>query len=147
MSKVKSYLKNLLDNKQHKRTTVTLLILACLLLSVSFVIGIADNPLGIFFLMFGVLALTLAIIHPWRKIKNYMILLVISVVGFMISVLLYNLFYAVTHKFEENTVFFFIFELMHVFFFLLGVLVFPVTAAVGIVGAILFYIRSEKLIP
>lgn len=59
---------------KHRRWTFSFLLLAVILIVVSDIVTISDNPPGIALLYSGVVFLFLTIVHPWRKVKPYLIM-------------------------------------------------------------------------
>lgn len=139
-----NYFKNIINNKQLRTVTLSLISFGTILLLTAFVVGIEDNPLGIALLFIAITALIFAFIHTWDKSKNYLILLLVSVIGFVISVLFHNLFDAFAGMNSETIIIHNIFIFFSVLFFFLGVIIFPVTAFVGIIGSITMYFNNKS---
>jgi hypothetical protein len=66
-----------LFDADHLRETIKYFVIAALLISISLLVGISDNFLTILMLIIGIIFLWLAVLHPWKKSINYVILLVI----------------------------------------------------------------------
>jgi hypothetical protein len=75
---MKNHFITLIDTA-HRRLTIILLISSALLIIGSNITGIVDNLPGILMLFAGVILLFFSFIHPWREIKNYAILAVVSI--------------------------------------------------------------------
>jgi hypothetical protein len=60
---------------EHRRLTISFFTVAILLIIGSVIVGIADNLPGIAMLLVGMILLFFAILHPWRKVENYAILI------------------------------------------------------------------------
>ncbi len=73
-----------LIGKGRSLITLILLFIGCLLITVAAIIGIPDNLPGILLCYFGIVAVILAFIHHWRRSKNFVPLLVASIVGFVV---------------------------------------------------------------
>ncbi len=140
---MKSYLKNFTQDKQQKTITLSLLALGIILVIVAFIVGIADNLPGISLLMFGIGSIVFAFVHTWKEPKNFLILLLVSVIGFIGSVLFHNIFDAFAEMNKESMIIYNILNIFSVIFFFLGVIIFPVTALVGVVGTIMLYIKKD----
>jgi energy-coupling factor transporter transmembrane protein EcfT len=54
----------------------------------SVVVGIDDNPPGIFLTLFAAIAFVLAFTHPWRTARKFLLLLLASVLGFVLFMIL-----------------------------------------------------------
>lgn len=67
------------------RNWTLLLLAACLLLAVAAaLVGIDDNLPGILLALFAALAFVLAFAHPWRSARNFLYLLLASILGFVL---------------------------------------------------------------
>jgi hypothetical protein len=54
------------------------------------IIGVDDNPLGLLLCFAGLTAIILAFVFHWKKTRNYVILLVSSLIGFVVFAVLHN---------------------------------------------------------
>jgi hypothetical protein len=59
----------------HRRLTISFFAIALILIVSSMLVGIADNLPGIAMLLVGMILLFFSILHPWRKVENYAILI------------------------------------------------------------------------
>ncbi|MEN8125377.1 MAG: hypothetical protein ABFR32_09615 [Bacteroidota bacterium] len=139
---MKNHFKNLIDNKEQRTISLSLITLGIILIIIAFIVGISDNLPGISLLMFGVGSILFAFIHTWKKPKKFLILLLVSVIGFIGSVLFHNMFDAFAEMNKETMIIHNILNFFSVVFFFLGVIIFPVTAIVGIGGTIIMYIKK-----
>jgi drug/metabolite transporter (DMT)-like permease len=73
MTCMKKHLLSLFDPSQRWRT-ISFFLASALLIIVSQMVGITDNLPGIALLLSGMICLFYALLHPWRKSKNYAIL-------------------------------------------------------------------------
>jgi hypothetical protein len=103
---------------------LTLAILGCVLIAMALILGIDDNLPGILLCYAGITSITFAFIHHWKKSKNYVILLVASIIGFVVFAILHNVFEAIGV------------EIIGAGFFLIAVFVCPVTFLIGLVGTL-----------
>ena len=71
--------------------------LGCASLTVGWIIGVDDNLPGILLAYAGIVLITYAFIHHWKKSKNYVILLVASIIGFIVFAILHNVLEAVNN--------------------------------------------------
>ena len=56
------------------------------------IIGISDNPPGIIFAFIAVMVPIVAWTRTWRKLKSFLILAGVSIVGFFVFAVLHNVF-------------------------------------------------------
>lgn len=74
--------------------------------------------------------------------KKFLFLAAGSVVGFGVSVLLHNFFYAAEILSRNLLILPQIFSLLHVLFFLIAVLICPIGVVVGLVGSVVLWLRK-----
>lgn len=77
------------------------------------------------------------------KAKSFLFLTGASVVGFLVSVLLHNFFYALAVVTEHIAALHYLFEFLHAIFFLVAVFVCPLVFVVGVVGGLVTYFRKK----
>ena len=82
--------------------------------------------------------------HRWRKVWEYLILLGASVIGFAVGVVLHNVFYGFGKVTADITVLHYLFEFLHVAFFLIAIFVCPAGLLVGVVGSIVMAVVNFK---
>jgi hypothetical protein len=70
------------------KMTFILLAICGLLATAASVVGIDDNLPGILLAFLAAIAFVLAFVHPWRTARNFMFLLLASVLGFVLFVIL-----------------------------------------------------------
>jgi hypothetical protein len=70
---MKKHLLSLFD-PSHRWRTISFLLASALLITASQIVGTTDNLPGIVMLLAGMTCLLFAMLHPWRKSKNYAIL-------------------------------------------------------------------------
>ena len=95
------------------------------MITVAAIIGIADNLPGILLCYAGIISIVYAFIHHWKKRKNYVTLLVASVIGFIVFAILHNVMEAVGV------------EIIGAGFFLIAMFVCPVTFLIGLAGTLI----------
>lgn len=88
------------------------------------IIGIDDNPPGIVLCFAGMAAIVFAFVHHWNKSKNYVILLVSSIIGFVVFAVLHNVLEAVGM------------EIIGAVFFIIAILICPPALLIGLIGAL-----------
>ena len=107
-----------------------LLVLGCVLISLALIIGIDDNLPGILLCYSGIASVVYAFVHHWRKIKGFVILMVVSLAGFIV--------FAVLHNVLEGLGF----EVVGTGCFLIAIFICPVTLLIGLAGSIVIGIRQ-----
>ncbi len=128
----------------YRKITIGLLLTGAAFAIAASIAGIADNLPGIILLFIGLLSLIFAIIHPWRKTKSYLILLVVSLVGGILFAILHNVFHALSIKLAHLEIIANLFEGADVVSFLIAVLICPVGLLIGFFGTILTYFLRQN---
>lgn len=133
-------MKRFLGRKNARRNwKVTLLWLAICCVSVTAgLLGHGEGGLSltrVLLLLAAGCSLILAFVHTWRKLGKFLILYGVSVVGFALGVFLHNYCYALGIMTADIIVLHYIFELLHVAFFLIAIFVCPAFFLVGAVGS------------
>jgi len=136
----------LLFSGSNRKTTLIFLFIGIILLAAAFVVGINDNLPGVILCYLGIIALILVFIHPWRKPRPYVILLIVSVIGFPVFAILHNLMYALTQITGDLILLGKFIEILDVLFFLIAILVCPPGILIGIVGSIMFYLKNRSAV-
>lgn len=124
------------DNRNRKITLLFLAIL-CLSQTSAFIVGISGNRKGITLCYVAATALILAFAHKWRKMKNFLILLVVSLVGFPVFVILHNLFYGLAELAVGVIVLRPLLEFLHAALFLIAIFLCPPGLVIGAIGSLL----------
>lgn len=129
-----------------RNRTLTFVFLAVCVISgvVAAVIGISDNPPGIFSAFLAVISFILAFVHPWRTAKQYRRLLYAALIGFVIFAVLHNIFEALAGKTAGAGVLQIMLQGIGVAAFLLAILICPPAVVVGAVGAIVMFLRNRR---
>lgn len=123
------------DNR-HRKITLVFLAIFCLSLISAFIVGISGNWTGITLCYIAAAALILAFMHKWRRMKNFLILLVVSLVGFGVFVVLHNLFYGLAELATDIIVLRPLLEFLHAAFFLIALILCPSGLAIGAIGSL-----------
>ncbi len=134
-------LQNLFKPYRNRRTliiSILFLLTGVILTTVALLIGISDHLPGIILLILGLFMLVLAIVHHWRKARSYQVLLVVSAIGFPVSVIFHNLFEAAGAHFSDITLLSHLFNALGVIFFFLAIIICPVAILTGLTGLIVF---------
>jgi len=118
-----------------RRLTLALLAVGCAFLAAGLVIGIGDNPPGLVLVYLAVSAWIVAFAHRWRRVKSFLILLTASLVGFPLSVVLHNVFYALAEVASDVVGLSQALGFLEVVFFLVALLVCPPGVLIGAVGS------------
>jgi len=122
--------------RKFRWSTLALLAVGCAFLVAGFIVGINDNPPGIVLVYLAVSAWIVALVHGWRRVKRFLILLVASLVGFFLFAVLHNLFYALAELASDVVVLVQVLQFLHVVFFLIALLVCPPGVLIGAVGSV-----------
>lgn len=96
--------------------------------------------LGFVFLALGIV-LTVIARKEKGKLKLFLMLTGISAIAPLVSSILHNLFYALAIAFENLK---YLFEILHATFFIISVIIAPITFIIGIAGSIIFLNNKNK---
>jgi len=107
-------------------------------------VGISDNPPGIFLALAAAAAFVLAFVHPWRTPKQFGRLLLASGLGFLLFAVLHNVFEALAGMAESIAVLHGLLDGLGVAAFLLAVLVCPAAILVSVVALVVVFIRNRR---
>ena len=130
-------------HKPH-RLTLVLLVVGCAFLAAALVIGVGDNPPGLVLVYLAVSAWIVAFAHRWRRVKSFLILLAASLVGFPLSVVLHNVFYALAEVASDVVGLSQALGLLEVVFFLVALLVCPPGVLIGAVGSVVLALSRYR---
>lgn len=119
-----------------RRLTLALLAVGCAFLAAALVIGIGDNPPGLVLVYLAISTWIVAFAHRWRRVKSFLILLAASLVGFPLSVVLHNVFYALAEVASEFVGLSQALGFLEVVFFLIALFVCPPGVLIGAVGSV-----------
>jgi hypothetical protein len=124
----------ILFDSAHLWWTISLFVLAVLLIVIASLIGVADNLPGILLMYAGIIALFFAFLHPWRKVMNYVILAAVFIGIFFLGILVVT----ILDKLDKDLSFNFdgIVEGFALLVFIPGILV-------SIIGAIICVVRKK----
>jgi hypothetical protein len=100
------------------------------------------------FIIFSLLGATLLFLVTKSKIKGkhrkLLILTGVSAVGFFIGILLHNFLYALAVVSGHIIILKYLFEFLHVVFFIVAVVVCPLGFAIGVISTIVILIKKRK---
>jgi uncharacterized membrane protein len=108
------------------------------------VVGISDHPFGIALAYAGVTALLLAWIHPWRTAKRFSLLLLVSAIGWVVLVVLHNVFDALASMTQGSAALEAARHVLSGAAFLLAVLVAPPAIVAGATGTLVLLLRERR---
>jgi hypothetical protein len=111
---------------------------------VALVVGIADNALGIALLYGAALAGILAFVHHWPGVRRFVLLAVASVVGLPVFAVLHNVFYALSKSTADIALLSQALKVLDAVSFLVALIVCPAGILVGVVGAVLAYVKDKR---
>jgi hypothetical protein len=106
-------------------------------------VGISDNPPGIFLALAAAVAFVLAFVHPWRTAKQFGRLLLASVLGLPLFVILHNVFEALAGMAEDIAILHGLLDGLGGAAFMLATLVCPAAFLVSVV-ALVVLIRNRR---
>ena len=78
------------------------------------------------------------------SLKKFIVLTGLAVVGFLVCVILHNLFYAIGESYKHISFLHNMMEVLHAAFFIIAVIICPVVFLIGIIGAI-YMVRSQLI--
>jgi hypothetical protein len=133
-----------LSTTRNRTLTFVLLAICCASVIVALVVGISDNPPGIFFAFSAATAFILAFVHPWRTAKQFRLLLYASVFSLVIFGILHNVFEGVASTIEGAGLLQTLLQGLGVMAFLVAVLICPPAFLVGAIGSIIMFIRNRR---
>lgn len=129
--------------KNRKKELILLGILFVLCIAGAGIIGVSDNPPGIALAFIAVLIPFFAWTRIWKSPKSFLKLAGFSLSGFVVFVILHNLFYAIA-KMTEAALIIWLSNVVSVASFLIAVLICPVGIGVGLVGAVILLVVKKQ---
>ena len=126
-----------------KRRTLFLLAICAATAVAAVAVGIDDNPPGLLLAFLSAATLAVAFSHPWRSPRSFRRLMYASGFGFLVSVILHNVFYAWASVPDLPELARDLLTGVEVFFFFVGILLCPPAFVVGMVGAVAMSIRRR----
>jgi len=133
-----------LSTPRNRTLTFTFLAISGAAAIAAGLVGIADNPPGIFLAFAAAAFFVLAFVHPWRSVRSYGLLLSASVVGLVVLAVLHNVFEGIGSLPQVPALFRALLQGLGVAAFLIAVLVCPPAIVVSIIGAIVMGIRGPR---
>ena len=126
-----------LSTPRNRSRSLMLLAVCGVLAFAASVLGISDNPPGLVLAFLSTIAFVLAFVHPWRTSKQFLFLVYASGLGFVIFVILHNVFEVIASKMGESGLAYSLLNGAGVAFFFIAILVCPSGLLVGAVGALM----------
>ena len=123
--------------KRSRKISLVWLAICCLSVTAG-LLGHGQGGLSltrVLLLLVAACSLILAFFHSWRKLWKFLILLGASAIGFPLCAYLHNYCYAFGIMTADIIVLHYLFELLHVAFFLIAIFVCPAFFLVGAVGS------------
>lgn len=131
-------------NPSHNRTrTLGSLGICVLALIGAAILGVDDNPPGLAFTYLAAISFVIAFAHSWRSIRQFGVLVLVSVLGFVIFALLHNLLEGSASNLTGSSWLKPVLEGASVVAFLIAVLITPAAVAVGLIGAAILLVRKQ----
>ena len=128
------------------RTRTFILLAACGAAGIAAaLIGIDDNPPGIFLALAAAVAFVLAFVHPWRTPKQFGRLLLASGLGVLLFAVLHNVLEALAGTAEDIAALQDLLDGLAVAAFLLATLLCPAAILVSVVAFVVALIRNRRL--
>jgi hypothetical protein len=120
-----------------------LIVIGCVALVCALIVGISDNAPGIALLYGAMICLVLAAVCRWQRPKSFLLLFVVSALGFVVFAVLHNVLYGLGQLTDLGWLKA-ILELLHVTAFLIALLVCPAGVVVGFLGWIVAFAGRRR---
>ncbi len=140
---MKNHFKVLFSDK-NSRLTILVLALAIIAVTIGLIIGISDNPPGIIILYAGIILLIISLVYIWRKIRPFLILLIVSIVGVPVFAVLHNIFYGIAELTSDVKILPEILRLFDAMSFIIALIICPSGIIVGLGGALILFVKRKK---
>lgn len=124
--------------------SILLIIVCCILSFAAFIVGIEDNPPGIALAFLSTIALVLVFVHSMRTTKQFRFVIYTSGMGFVLSVILHNVFEGIAFKVGETNPVFGVMNGAGVAFFFIALFVCPMAFLIGLIGAGIISKRQRR---
>ncbi len=106
--------------------------------------GLIPKPLAMVLAVLSAIALILVFVHPWRASREFLRLLLYSVIGLVVSAIFSNVFEAIAPNVGSSGLVFKLLNGMGGIFFIIAILICPAGMLVGIIGAIIMAISGRR---
>jgi len=131
-----------LSTPRNRYRSLALFLVCVVLAFAASIFGISDNPPGIALAFFSAIAFVLTFVHPWRIAKKFRYLIYASISGFLVAVILHNLFEGLAAKMGGSGPVYSLLSGAGVAFFFIA-LICPIALLVGLVGAVIVSRRKK----
>lgn len=129
---------------QHRRMTLIYLAVFCLAAIAVLAIGLDGNTPANVLALVAAIALVVAFVHPWRRAREFMYLVFASGLGFVVFVVLHNLFDAGAGAMASLGPLHAILQVLSVVAFLAAVFVCPPALVIGLGGMLIMFFAGRK---
>jgi hypothetical protein len=128
---------------QFRNVTFALILVSFVFLVGAVGFGIDNGPPGLLFAFLAPLTFSLAFVHPWRTARQFRVLFYIAGLSLPVFVVLHNLADVYAPRVANGPLLHAVLAALDVAAFLLAIVACPAVMAVGIVGAIIMFIRER----
>ena len=132
------------STSRNRNRTFILFAICGVLAAAATAVGISDNPPGILLAYLSASAFVVAFVHPWRTSKQFLRLICISGLGFIVFAVLHNVFAGIAPMAGVSGLGHDLLQGAGVVFFLVAILLCPPGLLVGVVGVVVMS-RRERL--
>ena len=128
---------------QFRNVTFALTLVSFVFLVGAVGLGIDDGPPGLLFAFLAPITFSLAFVHPWRTARQFRVLFYIAGLPLPVFFALHNLADVYASRVANGPLLHAALSALDVASFLLAIVACPAVMAVGIVGAIIMFIRER----
>jgi uncharacterized membrane protein (UPF0136 family) len=130
----------------HNRIKTLILLVICgLLVIAAAAVGISDNPPGILLAFLAATAFVLAFVHPWRTERQFIFLLLASILGFVLFIILNIILDTVAQNPATTGVIQKLLQSPAIdAFSMIIAMICPAAFIVGAAGSVVMFIRSRR---
>jgi len=132
---------------RNRNRTFILLGISAVLVTAAAIVGISDNPPGLILTYLSAITLVVAFVHPWKASQQFRRLLYASGLGFIVFVILHNVFDALAAAAGASGLVGDLLEIAGAAFFVVATLLCPPGLLVGAVGAVVMSMRERHSRP
>jgi len=130
-----------------KESLVLVLLGLIIILAAHFTVTLVDNLPGALAMFMGAVLIALAIARRFAHKNTYTVFAIGSLIGFFVFTVLHNVFEGLHAATAEGDIVGWIYQLISVTSFLLGILLMPALLIVGIAGLLITAKREEQAPP
>jgi len=129
---------------QNRKRTIIFFALFLVLMIAAGIIGLNDNPPGIFLAYFSAASFVLIFVHYWKSPIQFLKLMGYSAVLFVLTVLIHNFGEVLAVSVSEMWLLHGILVAIHVSAFLIAVLLCPSAILIGAIGAVITSLKKSS---